>query len=161
MRPDLRQWYCIWAHPQYEFIAEQLLIDKGFTTFLPTVKSALSGASKPLFPRYLFTRFDMDVDPWRTIYRTVGVRTVLSADDKPLAIPDPAIDRIKAVIQELTAPREQVIIRKGAKVEILIGLYKGRHGICQWSSRRKIGLLMELLNQDVQLIVERHNVELV
>lgn len=161
MRLDLRQWYCIWSHPRFEFITEQLLIKKGFTTFVPAVKNPKTGALGPLFPRYLFVKFDQDLDPWRSIYSVVGVRWLLSSDDKPVVIPDPAIERIRSVIQQLTAPKEQVIIRKGAEVEILEGLYKGRRGICQWSSRRRLGLLMELLNQDVQLIIDRDNVALV
>jgi transcription antitermination factor NusG len=105
----------------------------------------------PIFPRYVFVRFDSDRDPWNRIREVDGVEDVLrSAEWRPLTIPDKAIedlqsaqnmglfDERRVAAREVLQPGQDARILKGPfaefvgkvvrmknakRVEILLGLF--------------------------------------
>lgn len=157
-RSDLRRWYCVWSHAQQEQLAEAALRRRGFETFLPLLRPRPKVSLRPAFPRYLFVLFDVEEDPWREIYSTHGVRLLLSsAPTCPTPISHTAIERIQRSLEENAAPHEEVVIRANDQVRVMRGHFQGKTGICTWTSGRRIGLLMSILN----VAVDRKDVELV
>jgi len=93
-----RRWFVVYTLARCEERAQLGLQAKGFETFLPTlireVRHArrVAIAKRPLFPRYLFCRFDMARQEWFwPIKSTNGVAALLKHQDIPARVPDGAI----------------------------------------------------------------------
>src|SRR5260370_35756929 len=62
--PSREQWYALQLRTRWESSTAALLSGKGYQTFLPTLKTLRRGRGKscevnaPLFPGYVFCRFD-------------------------------------------------------------------------------------------------------
>lgn len=50
----------------------------------------------PLFPRYLFVRFDMGREGWRTLFDFAGIGGLVCAGDLPVRVPDALVDSLRA-----------------------------------------------------------------
>lgn len=154
-RPTLKRWYAVWTNARQENIAENQLRLEGFETLLPSIRDVEQDITLPLFPRYLFVRFDVDVDRWRKIYSTQGVRTLLSsAPESPTPIPDPVIDLIHSGLPTLLVETEEIVIRTGMQVKVIRGHLKGKTGICSWTSKSRIKLMMDIIGGSVNLSLE-------
>lgn len=94
-------WYVVQAQPAREEVAIVNLSKQGFETYLPRYKKVIRHARKsitmhkPLFPRYLFIRMDIETKPWRSINGTIGVVGLLCAGDKPASVADQVVDSIR------------------------------------------------------------------
>lgn len=72
------EWYVVRVNPRAEYLAAEELTRDGHEVFFPCVKSAytrIGHSDKPLFPGYMFIRFDMEKDGWpsfRTAHRVAG-----------------------------------------------------------------------------------------
>jgi transcriptional antiterminator RfaH len=98
------QWFVARTKTGREVTASVSVAGKGYPVFLPVQLVRRSHArkveqvSKPLFPRYLFIRFDLANDTHGEINWCRGVANrglIVNADNKPISIPDPVIDRIR------------------------------------------------------------------
>src|SRR5690348_1031085 len=81
-------WFAIAIKPQHERAVQEGLDQKGLETFLPLYWATRRWSDRvkrlqlPLFPGYVFCRFDCSV---RTpILRTPGVRAIVSFGNDPL-----------------------------------------------------------------------------
>jgi len=98
-------WYVVQTHTNSEAKAAENLRRQGYEVYLPQMRRWRSHARRrelvmrPLFPRYLFVRFDAETARWRAIFSTVGVSNLICEGDRPLAVPQPVI----AGIQEAEA----------------------------------------------------------
>jgi transcriptional antiterminator RfaH len=98
-----------------------------------------------LFPGYLFVRLDLGRDRWRAVYSTVGVRTLVSAGDRPLAVPPEVIEEIRA--------REDsgCTFRRGDRVRFAEGPLVDTTGLfdCRNDGER-VTVLLDLLGRQVK-----------
>lgn len=89
----MMSWHVVHTQPRGEDTALWHLENQDFCCFLPRVMALRRHARKvksvlvPLFPRYLFVRFDHEVSPWRAINGTRGVMRLLTNGPRPLAVP--------------------------------------------------------------------------
>ena len=85
---DLTPWYVVRVKPQCEWKAEAGLVGRGFEAFLPTCKKPMSPRSRrdsrPLFPGYIFCRFEPTVI--LPILSAPGVINVLSFASVPAPV---------------------------------------------------------------------------
>src|ERR1700674_4632950 len=87
------RWYVVQTLPFREARARVQLESQGFRIFLPrhtkTIRHArrLMTVSAPFFPRYMFVVLDLGRDRWRSINGTFGVASLLTANDRPMAVP--------------------------------------------------------------------------
>jgi transcriptional antiterminator RfaH len=72
------EWYVIRVHPRAEYLAAEELIRDGYEIFFPCVEveyARVGHSDTPLFPGYMFIRFDLGRDGWpafRTAHRVAG-----------------------------------------------------------------------------------------
>jgi hypothetical protein len=89
-----RRWYCAWTHPHDEHRAFQSIAGLGCEAYLPLHFERDRHWHKrisPLFPRYVFVRFDAH-DPWGRILHCRGVGGLIRHEpDRPTPLPDAAI----------------------------------------------------------------------
>jgi transcriptional antiterminator RfaH len=109
-------WHVVYTNIRCEFRANMGLKAKGFETFLPYLRKRIRHArytqavERPLFPRYLFVRFDVEKDEWfDPIKSTDGVEDIIRNNSIPVRIPqaelDPIIHAQKAGEFDLTRKR--------------------------------------------------------
>lgn len=95
------RWFCAWVHEDEEHRAVQHLNRQAFQTYLPLHVERRS-ILLPLFPGYLFIRFDPDVDQWGKIRSTRGVGGLIRhGTTRPTAIQPGVIEDLIA----RTSPR--------------------------------------------------------
>ena len=153
----MARWYVVQARPHQEARAETQLARQGFTTFLPTyLKTIRHGrqfrtSRAPLFPRYLFVRFSVDHDRWRSVNGTFGVSRLVTAGDQPLPVPTGAVEDLMA------AERQGAIValEEGASVRIANGPFAGFTGrLLRLDPGGRVRVLLSILGGDVPLMVE-------
>jgi transcriptional antiterminator RfaH len=133
---DIPCWYAIHTNPKQEERAASNLRAWGLETFNPKIKerrcNEFTGAptytTKPLFPRYIFSRFNAST-LLHKVWFTRGVHRVVSFNDGPVAIDDEIISFIQQQIDEQGLMRPQDEFRLGDKVMIQDGPLKSLVGI--------------------------------
>lgn len=98
------QWFVVRTKQAREVTASVAVAAAGFPTFLPVQLVEVNHAGKrerkerPLFPRYIFAKFDRDITPCGKINYCRGVASkglMVDAMDRPIAVPDTVINRIR------------------------------------------------------------------
>ena len=88
-----KEWYIVQFKSNSHHQAAKNLNQQGFETFLPlhdTTSRKLSrfiNASKPLFPGYMFVRFDKAESEWHKINNTYGVSRLITINSTLQPIP--------------------------------------------------------------------------
>ncbi|TCJ39564.1 transcription termination/antitermination protein NusG [Parafrankia sp. BMG5.11] len=94
--PGSSRWFAVQTRAQCEDIALRHLANQRFVTFCPRARVRRKigrhtvDRLDPFFRGYLFTRLDLDRDPWRSINGTVGVSRLVSFGSQARPAPLPA-----------------------------------------------------------------------
>jgi len=116
-----------------------------------------------VLPRYLFAAFDVAEPSWRAIanMHDIGVVRILgSGPERPTPIPDGSIEALQAQADErgVIMPPAPALplsrVQTGAEVRIVNGLYADLAGICRWSSKRRVEIVLTTLGLRVQVARE-------
>ena len=150
-------WFVCQSKPREEVRARYFLADKGFEVYLPMMEAQrivgcrASWCHKPLFPSYLFVRFD-EVDNLATVRWTKGIHKILPASTHPVAVDEEMISSIRSL-----AHRDGIIrkrpLRKNDRVRILQGPFKELIGIFEeWASDSgRVRILLEFVNYQARI----------
>ena len=119
-------WYVVHTQARAEERAVWHLENQGFECFLPRVRTVRRHARKvtpivaPLFPRYLFVRFELNVAWWRAINGTRGVVRLLTNGNLPLAVPFGVVEALlNKCNRQFTVPLAAMgLFTRGLKVRI-------------------------------------------
>ncbi|MDP8989482.1 MAG: hypothetical protein M3N41_05295, partial [Acidobacteriota bacterium] len=103
-------WYGIRTRSNHENVAAIVLSGKGYDPYLPLYRvrrrraDSIVESEHPLFPGYLFCRFD--AKKRLPVLMTTGVISVLGFGKEPVPIPDEEIGAVRAVLRSglLTEP---------------------------------------------------------
>jgi transcriptional antiterminator RfaH len=122
----MTQWFAIYAQPQKEDLASGHLARQGFEVFYPRYLKRRSHARRvdmvpaPLFPRYLFVRFDPQYTQWQAIRSTRGVISLVSNGNDLVPVPDVVINEIRARedAEGYVVLANQLKMARGAKIRI-------------------------------------------
>lgn len=129
-------WYVVYTQPRSEDRAAWHLQNQGFNCFLPRFLKTRSHARKkdtvlePLFPRYLFVKFDADISRWRSINGSRGVVSLLTDGVRPLPVPDSFVERLRTECDEtgITSLDRIGVFAKGSCVRVTSGPFVGQVG---------------------------------
>jgi transcription antitermination factor NusG len=153
-------WFCAETHYAHEQIARDELDSQSFATFLPMVFERRTKNRKiirvevPMFPGYIFVRFDRQHDNWPPILGTKGVRGLLGPHkSRPSSLP---LDLIHAIADNATALNAEFLAHAqaklvGHKLRVTKGPWAGFEGVCLWHSGDRIRLLMSLFGRETKL----------
>jgi transcription antitermination factor NusG len=126
-------WYGIRTLSRHERVAAIALGGKGYEPYLPLYRlnrrraGVLVKAELPLFPGYLFCRFD--VKKRLPILTTTGVISVVGFGREPVAIPDEEIETVRAVLYSGLPAEPCPYLREGQRVRIRHGSLDGVEGM--------------------------------
>ena len=155
------QWYALQTRSRHEKVADRLLSEKGFATFLPltVVRSPVSlrrfrEAQIPLFPGYTFARFSCSNEDQHRVLQTTGVARIVRTRSGPVSIPDLEIESLKALVSQRIRCSLSPSFAVGQRVLVIAGPLKGVQGeIIRRKNRQaafvvKVGLLRRMLEVD-------------
>lgn len=165
---DLPQWYAVRTHPRQEDRAEFNLRLWQVETFNPRMReqryNEFSGKpinlNKPLFPRYIFARFEAD-KLLHKVWYTRGVQSVIGFGEGPAPIADELIDLIKSKVGDDGFVRIREELKLGDEVIIKHGPLKTFMGVFEREvkSSDRIIILLNAVNYQARVMVDRRLVD--
>ena len=155
------KWYVVQAKPREELRAEYFLKEKGFQVYLPLMEVAITRGfrdvmkEKPLFPSYLFCRFDA-ARSLAHVRWTRGVVKILPESISPTAVDDCLIATIRSLGQKDGIIRK-IALEKDDRIRITRGPMKDILGIFDYwtSDEGRVRVLLNFINY--QASVELHH----
>ena len=166
-REDPARWYVIHTHPNQEERANGNLISWNVETFAPRRKERRYGHAggpsyvvKPLFPRYIFARFNVE-DLLHKVRFTRGVHSVVSFGGSPTPVGDDVIETIRSRSGEDGFVRLTDDLKSGDEVSVKDGVLKGIVGVFERQMRdsERVMILLKTVSYQTHIVVDRGLVE--
>ena len=164
---DRARWYAIQTRPKEEDRAEMNLRAWQVQTFAPKLKELRASGhngqnvSKPLFPSYIFARFNANKQLHNINY-TRGVQNVVSFGGSPVSVHEDVISLLKAKVgEDGFICREDEELEPGERVRINSGPFKSFVGIFKRKTKDKdrVRILLDAMNCQSHLSIDREIVE--
>lgn len=163
------RWYVIYSKTNEEDRVNRNLMAWGLETFYPRIKkkqlNEFTGKatyfSRPLFPRYIFARFDAETSLHK-VSNSRGVQRVLNINYVPVPVDEEIVALIQSRVTEDGFVSLDEPFRRGDEVRIKDGSLKGMNGIFDRTMKDKsrIMILLTAINYQASLVVERDLVQL-
>jgi transcription termination/antitermination protein NusG len=170
-----RRWHVLLIEPQRELTAAAYLTAHRFKVYLPQIKTwARRGlrrtkmeVERPMFPGYLFIRFDPDLDDGKRRWRidiTPGVRGFMKLDGEHAIISDVDIRVVQMIEEEersgLRRPEIVHGYRLGEEVRVSEGVFSGFNGqVSRLDDEQRITLLLSLFGRAVRATLPVDDIE--
>lgn len=159
-------WYVIQSKPKQEVRAEENLRAWNVETLLPRLlrptRSTDMSRSRiePLFPGYLFARFDADEMFCKMRY-TRGVSKILGTSEGPTPLADSVINLIKERMDASGVVSVASALRPGDRVRIIGGPFRDFLAVFEFSATaaQRVTVLLSTLNAQVRVALDGHLVE--
>ena len=156
---DPLSWFALQVRSRYETRVSHCLSGKGYEMFFPvyTCRKLWSDRIRiteaPLFPGYIFCRFD----PYRRlpILTTPGVIQIVGNNRLPVPVDKGEIDAIQRLVRSGMEARPYPFLRVGETVRIESGPLRGLEGIltgCKGDHR--LVLSVTLLQRSVTVVLD-------
>ncbi len=162
---DLK-WYVIQSKPREEVRAQHFLAEKGFHAFLPRMeiiqtrgfKSSIK--EKPLFPGYLFCRFEASDERLVQVRWTKGVVNILPESVNPTPVEDEIVNAIRTLEEKDGVIRKRGL-QKNDQIRIARGPMKDILGIFDhWTSDQgRVRVLLNFISYHATVVLHHSLVE--
>lgn len=168
IRFDGRRWYVVHAFTGRERDAETHLRNQGFETFNPieirTVRHArkLVTRARAFFPGYVFVRIDVELDRWRSINGTRGVRSLIMQAERPVACPRGLVERLVEAADPDGVIDTLSTLRPGQKVKVRTGPFADLVGTLErLDNAGRAKVLLEIMSGQRAVSMAGHDLEAV
>ena len=156
-------WYCARTKPKHEHIAAATLRKNlGLETFLPRLcieRATRRGAVRiiePLFPCYLFVRFDLS-ERFNEIKHVNGISSLVRFGGKISIVEDAVIEELQDCFEadEPMAVEQRLV--PGCEVSVAGGAFDGMraHVLRNMPAKRRVQVLLDILGQPTPVEVDR------
>ena len=158
----MEHWYVVHTQPRGESLAVTNLNNQGLETYLPRHLKRRRHARRtewvpaPLFPNYLFVRFDIDRTRWRSIHSTFGVRYLVCNGERPAPVPHGIVEDIRSCEDDtgVVVVSKQAPFDKGELVRIMSGAMCDQVGLFDCATdNERVFILLDLLGRNVRVRV--------
>ena len=157
------EWYAIWTRSRHEKLVRDQLTQKQIDVFLPTItkwsrwKDRKKQVDWPLFPGYIFARFD--ANDRLAVLKCGGVVAIVGADGTPSPIPEVEIRGIRTLVESELSYDPCPLIKEGTMVEVKHGPLKGVVGrLTRKGAHARLILSVDLIGQAVSVEVDAADV---
>ena len=153
-----KEWFILQFKPNSHHQAIKNLNRQGFETFLPlhdTTSRKLSrfiNISKPLFPGYMFIKFDRAESEWHKINNTYGVSRLITFNSILKSIPTRFVDSLmkRYDLSGKLLPIQK--LKKGDEVRVLKGPFANFIAtVEQYEADHRIWILMDLMGRKTKI----------
>ena len=157
-------WYALHVKPRFEKYVTSQLSGKGYDTFLPSYTSKRKWSDRvkalelPLFPGYVFCRFD--VKTRLPILVIPGVITVVGVGKSPTPVEDAEISAIQQVIKSGVPAQRWPYLNCGETVRVEAGPLEGLTGIVvRMKGSDLLVVSVSLLMRSVSVEIDKDSVK--
>ena len=159
-----KEWFILQFKTNSHQLAAKNLNRQGFETFLPlhdTTSRRLSrfmNTTKPLFPGYMFIRFDRAGSEWHKINNTYGVSRLITFNSILKSIPTTIVDSLmmRYDLSGKLLPTQK--LKKGDKVTVLKGPFANFIATVEkYEADQRIWILMDLMGRKTKIITPSDN----
>lgn len=164
---DTKSWVVASTHPHKEQVALENLGRQSFQAYCPQFRKRVRHARRlqqvlrPLFPGYIFVQLNPQLEQWRSIDSTLGVRNLIRFGERPGTVPNQFIANLYKTEVEgaVVIPPARDNYQPGEKVRMREGPFDGLIAtVLSANDRERIMVLMDLLNQSVRVCVSINEV---
>jgi transcription antitermination factor NusG len=159
-QPDHLPWYAVQVQSRRTSLAFDTLCGKGYETYLPLYRSERRWSDRvkkldlPLFPGYLFSRFD--VLHRLPVLTTPGVTGIVGAGKTPLPVEDEEIEAVRVVLRSGMKAQPWPFLGVGSRVYLETGPLAGVEGIIVNTDKvYRLVVSVSLLQRSVACEIER------
>jgi transcription antitermination factor NusG len=152
-------WFALTVAPRKEKITAQTLRGAGLEDFLPLYTSPRTWSDRikklenPLFPGYVFCRFDLRMR--QTVLKTPGVVSIVSFGKIPEPVDEAEIAALQSVCRSGLAATPWPTPQVGSKVRLHEGPLKGLEGTLVQDKKTRLILSLTLLQRAVAVEIDR------
>lgn len=153
-------WFGVRTRSNHEKVTASGLSFKGYDHYLPTYKSRkrwsdrVVETDKPLFPGYVFCRFDPKVR--LPILTTPGVVSVVGFGNEPAPIDDHELDAVQAVLLSGLHAEPCAYLREGQRIRVNQGSLTGLEGILiRKKSEWRMVVSVAMLQRSISVEIDR------
>lgn len=154
-------WHALQVRANFERHVATALHAKGYIEFAALYRAQrkwadrLKESERPLFPGYVFCRFDPK-ERLLPILTTPGVLAIVGAGSSPISIPDEEITAIQAIVRSGRPLKPTPFIDVGCRITIGTGALAGIEGVViREGSKYRLVVSVELLRRSVLVDVDR------
>lgn len=155
-------WHAVSTKPRQEDLVELNLQRLGVETFCPQLKQNKVIRRKrqtvigPLFPGYLFARFNLDTH-YRAVNYARGVRRLVAFGPTPVVVDDEIIEAIRSRLSDGCVTVPLCSFTPGQTVRIQEGPFEGFEAVFEreMSDQQRVVLLLRALSYQARVVVDR------
>ncbi|MFN5805149.1 MAG: transcription termination/antitermination protein NusG [Opitutales bacterium] len=160
-------WFCVKSRPRQESVAARNLTTLGgVEVLMPRVRRLRKGHDgprhvvEPLFPGYLFARYEPD-ESHGPVRSTRGVLHVVSQGGRAVEVQETVIAELLALGPDATLSLEDPLPDVGQRVRVIRGVFEGSEGevLRLASPQRRVAVLMTLLGGEQAVDLSLDDVE--
>ena len=153
-------WYALHVQTRYEKVVSMSLRTRGFEEFLPVYASTrrwsdrLQKVEMPLFPGYVFSRFD--VNHRLPILTIPGVINIIGVGKLPHPVDDEEMNALQIVAGSGLLLEPWPFLREGQRIRIQDGPLRNVEGVLsEIGDRGKLVISVTLLQRSVAVTIDR------
>jgi len=162
-----KEWFILQFKPNSHHQATKNLTRQGFEVFLPlndTTSRKLSrfiNTSKPLFPGYMFIRFDRAESKWHKINNTYGVSRLITFNSILKSIPTSFVDSLMKRYDSSGKLLPIQKLKKGDQVKVLKGPFASFIATVEkYEADQRILILMDLMGRKTKIVTPTDTLKL-
>jgi transcriptional antiterminator RfaH len=157
-------WYLVYTKPKNEDQVSLKFIDAGFEVLNPKFKERkvyrrkLQDIVAPLFPCYIFVKFDSSRD-YHLVKYSRGVKNIVGPPGKPSSVPDDIITSIAGRMEEGVVILKPQKFKHGEEIIIKSGPFEGFNAIFdkEMKGNERVTILIGAIN--ARTVVDRALIE--
>lgn len=166
-RSDAVRWYACHTRARSEKRVALRLAERDVEAYLPSASLLREWADRrkvvefPLFPGYVFARFELS-----GLYRVLsipGVATVVRLAGRPVPVADAEIENIRRVAAGLAVTNERPEpqpLHPGDPVRVVDGPFRGVVGVVsEVRGHRRVLVGLHAIGQGITIVVDLHAIE--
>ena len=162
-----KEWFILQFKSNSHHLAAKNLNRQGFETFLPLHDttsrrtSRFINTSKPLFPGYMFIRFNRAETKWHKINNTYGVSRLITFNSILKSIPSSFVDSLmkRYDLSGKLLPIQK--LKKGDQVTVLKGPFANFIATVEkYEADQRIWILMDLMGRKTKIQTPSDNLTL-
>ena len=153
-----KEWFVLQFKPNSHHQAIKNLNQQGFETFLPfhsnTSRKATRfiSTTKPLFPGYMFIKFDRVETEWHKINNTYGVSRLITFNSILKSIPNKFVDNLMKRYDTSGKLLPMQKLKKGDLVKVLEGPFANFIATIEtYETDDRIWILMDLMGRKTKI----------
>ncbi len=163
----MKKWYVVKTKVNQEKRALTNLSNQGFEIFCPVMpmlrkfKNTVSNIINPLFPSYIFVRFDVENDNWIKIKNTYGVKEILKNSSMyPGSISSVFINNLRKMCDSDNCINDNYFNFKiGQKVRYVDGPFLNKIvEIIRIHKKNRILVLQKIFSQHIKISVSQNKI---